>query len=161
MLRALRRQVQACLASVPCRRRPALRRTDNPDFLLMTDLPQAASTQDVAAFAEGMRRLGWTVAEIPSWLLLDCPIPAPLCRVPDSYPGETGCCLWILRQHPGGDAPPDMLRALVKAAEQGAPQVEKLCSAWHGQLAAMLRRHQPLPGGLLPYLCAALKEEAT
>lgn len=158
MLRALRRQVQACLASVPCRRRPALRRTDNPAFLLMTDLPQAASPQDVAAFAEGLRHLGWTVEEAPGWLLLDCPIPAPACPPPESYPGEAGCCAWLLQQHPGGDAPPDMLRALVKAAECGAPQVEQLCKAWHAQLAAMLRQHQPLPGGLLPYLFAAMKE---
>lgn len=158
MLTAMRRQVQACLASVPCRRRPALRRTDNPDFLLMTNLPQAASPQDVAAFAQALRHLGWRVEEIPGWLLLDGPIPVPACPAPASYPGEAGCCAWLLQHHPGGDAPLDMLRALVKAAEQGAPQVEKLCRAWHGQLAAMLRRHQPLPGGLLPYLCAAMKE---
>lgn len=161
MLRALRRQVQARLASVPCRRRPALRRTDDPGFLLMTDLPQAASPQDVAAFAQALRHLGWKVEEAPGWLLLDGPIPVPACPAPTSYPGEAGCCAWLLQQHPGGDAPPDMLRALVKAAEQGAPHVERLCSGWHGQLAAMLRRHQPLPGGLLPYLLAAMKEVQT
>lgn len=158
MLISLRRQVQECLACIPCRRRPALRRTDDPAFLLMTDLPQAAFSADVAGFAADLRLRGWTVKEAPGWLLLDHSLSAPACLPPASYPGEAGCCLWLLQRHPGGDAPPDMLRALAKAAECGMPQVERLCKAWHGQLAAMLRLHQPLPGGLTPYLCAVMKE---
>lgn len=160
MLTALRKEVQAHLAQVPCLRRPALRRTDDPHFLLMTDLPMAAPPQAVAAFAAALRASGWVVQESSGWLLLDCPIPRPTCPLPTAYPGEIGCCLWLLRQHPGGDAPPEMLRALAKAAECGLPQVERLCKAWHGQFAALLRQHQGLPSGLLPYLCAVVKEEA-
>ena len=45
MLRALRAQVNAALAEVPVRRRPALRRSDAPDALLATDLPHAAEAE--------------------------------------------------------------------------------------------------------------------
>lgn len=161
MLTALRREVQACLACVPCQRKPALRRTDDPAFLLMTDLPQAASPESVAAFTADVRQRGWTVQEIPGWLLLDCPILPPDCPLPATFHGELGCCLWLLRQHPGDTAPPEMIRALVKAAEQSPGHVERLCRAWHGQFAKLLRQHQPLPGGLLPYLCFLTKECST
>lgn len=160
MLTALRCQVQECLSTTPCLRKPALRRTNDPSFLLMTDLPQVASPGAVAAFADSLSLRGWTVKEIPGWLLLDCPIPPPACTLPISFSGEAGCCLWLLYQHPGNAAPPEMLRALAKADEQGPAQVERLCKAWHGQFAALLRQHQPLPGGLLPYLCATMKEDA-
>lgn len=161
MLTLLRREVQACLCAIPCQRKPALRRTDDPDFLLMTDLPQAAVPESVAAFTAALQPRGWTVRETSGWLLLDRPLPIPAYTLPADYPGEYGCCVWLLRQHPGNAAPPEMLRALAKASEQGSAQVERLCAAWHRQFAAQLRRHQPLPGGLLPYLCALNKESET
>lgn len=161
MLTPLRQEVQACLSTIRCQRKPALRRTDDPDYLLMTDLPQAAMPESVAAFAAALQLRGWAVQEMPGWLLLDHPLPAPAYTLPTDYPGELGCCMWLLRQHPGSAAPPEMLRALAKAAEQGSAQVERLCTAWHRQFAAQLRRHQPLPGGLFPYLCALNKESAT
>lgn len=161
MLTPLRQEVQACLRNVPCRRKPALRRTDDPGFLLMTDLPQAAPPEAVTDFTANLRLHGWTVQEVSGWLLLDRLIPSPVCTLPKNYAGELGCCLWLLHHHPGNAAPPEMLRALAKAAEQGPIQLERLCKAWHGQFAALLRQHQPLPGGLLPYLCTLNKECAT
>lgn len=160
MMTALRQEVQSCLARISCQRKPALRRTDDPAFLLMTDLPQAASPESVSAFSADLRLRGWTVQETPGWLLLDCPIPPPAHTLPSIFPGEAGCCLWLLCQHPGHGAPPEMIRALAKAAECGPTGVERLCKAWHRQFAALLRQHQALPGGLLPYLCTAIKEDA-
>lgn len=160
MLSALRLQVQQHLAAVPVQRKPALRRTDDAAFLLMTDLPRAASPQAAAAFADELRQSGWTVQETTGWLLLDYPVHPPACPIPSAVHGEASCCLWLLRQHPGSEAPAEMVRALAKAAECGIPHVERLCKAWHAQFATLLRQHQPLPGGLLPYLCAALKEDA-
>ena len=45
--------------------------------------------------------------------------------------------------------------AVVKAADAGRQPFEKLCAALHGEFAVRLRRHEPLPGALLPYLCHA------
>jgi len=159
MLTALRKAAQTCLAGVSVSRKPALRRSDEPDALLATDLPRVADKEAVAAFAAAMEKDGWRVWEKSGWLLLDHDVPAPAWRWPDEYPGEWGCCMWLLKQHPGGDAPAEMIRALVKAAEQGNDKVERLCAQWHGLFAEMLRRRQPLPGALAPYLYAAMKEE--
>lgn len=159
MLTALRREVQALLADVPARRKPALRRAGSPEALLATDLPLIADDAAVAAFMGALTGAGWRVWLEGGWLLLDHPLPLPpACAVAD-VPGETGCCLWLLQHHPGGEAPADRLRALAKAAEE--QNVEKLCRQWHREFARMLREGVPLPGGLLPYLACAVqtKEE--
>lgn len=160
MLTALRKAVQACLENIPASRKPALRRSDDPDALLATDLPLVAQAGDAAAFAAAMEQAGWRVWEKNGWLLLDHAVPAPVWRWPGEYPGEWGCCLWLLRQHGNETAPAEMIRALVKAAEQGRDKVERLCAQWHGLFAEMLRNRRELPGGLAPYLCAAMKEDA-
>lgn len=160
MLRALRHQVQLRLESVPASRKPALRRSDHPHALLATDLPGIAREKDVAAFVSAMEAEGWRVWEERGWQLMDHAVPLPRWRWPEEYPGEWGACLWLLKHHPGSEAPAEMIRALVKAAEQGPARVEHLCAQWHGLFAELLRGHQPLPGGLAPYLAAAMKEDA-
>ncbi len=156
MLTALRAQVNAALADVPARRRPALRRPDAPDALVATDLPFLADRADVEAFIARMREDGWRIREAGGWLLLDGDVPAPDSPVPAALTGECGCCISLLLRHPADDAPcGDALRALVKAADAGPVPLERCCSALHADLAARLRLRQPLPGGLLPYLCFA------
>lgn len=159
MLTGLRRAVQAQLTKVPAQRKPALRRTDDPRALLMCDLPRIASGEAVASFIAALEAEGWRVWQEAGWLLLDHAVPAPEMVWPEDYPGESGCCLWLLRQHPGDGAPEDYIRALVKAAEMGRQRVEWLCGQWHGAFAARLRERQPLPGGLAPYLAKVMKEE--
>ena len=160
MLRALRQQVQGHLAGVKTARKPALRRTDDPDALLMCDLPRIAEKENMAVFIRAMEADGWRVREIPGWLLLDHDVPVPQAERVDDAPGESGCCAWLLQKHPGDAPAQGHIRALVKAAEQGSDKVERLCRQWHGEFAACLREHKPLPGGVLPYLQAAMKEEA-
>ena len=164
MLTPLRRKMQALLAAVPVRRKPALRRSDAPEALLATDLPLAAEKAAVADFIALSEKAGWTVMRRGNWLLLDHPVDAPDCPVPAELPGEAGCCLSLLLRHGGGDAPEEDIRALVKARDAGSTALERLCAAWHRDWAARLRRHEPLPGGLIPYLCGALtpvtKEDA-
>lgn len=156
MLRQLRRQVNDALAAVPVRRKPALRRSDAPDALLATDLPLAAEREAVSAFTACMTALGWRVwSAANGWLLMDAPVPTPDttgCVLPE---GECGCCVSLLLRHAEGGDAADMIRAVVKAAEAGYLPFERLCGQLHGQLAAMLRLHQPLPAALLPYLYRA------
>lgn len=157
MLRTLRQQVQQELANVSCWRKPALRRSDASDALLATDLPLIAAADAVRLFIRRMTEQGWRVREERGWLLLDADIPVPEGSIPTAAAGEIGCCLAILQRHPGGDAPPELLRALVKAAE--SDRLERYCTALHRELAARLRRHEALPGGLLPYLYRACEKE--
>ncbi len=155
MLRSLRAQAQEALASVPALRKPALRRSDRADALLATDLPLAAEDAAVEAFRRCMEERGWQVWTEKGWLLMDAPVPAPE-ALPVSASGELGCCISLLQRHGGGDAPREAIRAIVKAAEAG--QIERLCAQLHREWAAALRLHQPLPGGLLPYLCRAAQD---
>lgn len=154
-MRRLRQSAAALLQAVPTHRKPALRRSDDPQALLATDLPLAADADAVARFVRAAEAEGWTVRPSKGWLLLDHPVPVPMtdaCRVID---GEAGCCVSLLLRHPGGEACAEDVRELVKAQEAGGDRVERLCARWHGEWAARLRLHQPLPAGLLPYLLAA------
>lgn len=155
MLTALRRQVQSALYAVPAKRKPALRRSDAPDALLATDLPLIAEKPAVAAFVQTMAAQGWRTRLHRGWLLLDAPVPVPEADMPQCLPGECGCCISLLTRH-ADDAPAEAyIRAAVKAAEAGEKYLERLCSQLHADFAARLRRHEPLPGALLPYLCRA------
>ena len=164
MLTPLRREMQSLLSAVPVRRKPALRRSDAPEALLATDLPLAAEEAAVADFTALAENAGWTVLRRGDWLLMDHSVDAPDCPVPAELPGEAGCCLSLLLRHGGDDAPEEDIRALVKARDAGSAALERLCAAWHRDWAARLRRREPLPGGLIPYLCGAMtpvtKEDA-
>lgn len=158
MLRALRARVNAALAEVPVRRRPALRRSDAPDALLATDLPHAAEAEAVAAFVARMTAEGWRIRQAENgWLLLDADVPLPeAAPAAEDAPGECGCCLSILARHAEEDGQADgWIRAVAKAAEAGGQPFERCCGQLHTQLAEALRLHQPLPGKLLPYLKCA------
>lgn len=156
MLTALRREVREALDAADTSRPPALRRASQAEALLATDLPETASEDAVAHFSEALAGRGWRVTRRGAWLLLDHPISPPAAQARE-LPGEAGCCASLLIRHPGSNAPTERIRALAKAAEAG--QVERLCAAWHREFAAMLRRGETLPGGLLPYLYAAAREE--
>ncbi|MGN0778576.1 MAG: hypothetical protein ACI4MJ_05465 [Aristaeellaceae bacterium] len=153
------------LAALPVARKPALRRPDAPDALLATDLPLAAEESTVQAFIAMAQAQGWTVSRWESWLYLDHPVDAPCCPVPAVLEGEAGCCLSLLMRHADGAAPAEDIRALVKARDAGDQAIARLCAAWHRDYAARLRRHEPLPGGMIPYLCGAMtrptKEDAS
>lgn len=153
MLNELRSQVQRVLYAVPAQRKPALRRSDAPDALLATDLPLVADAAAVEAFRAELARLGWHTAEGKGWLLLDAPIPVPDAAVPAAPMGECGCCISLLVRHPDPAPAEAFIRAVVKAADAGRMPFERLCGQLHGEFAARLRKHEPLPGALLPYLC--------
>lgn len=156
MLTPLRRQMATLLAACPACRKPALRRSDSPGYLLATDLPLAAEAADVSAFQAAAEAAGWHVAAQAGWLLLDHPLPPPVDSGRQTGPGEVGCVLWLARLHPQGGAPEADIRALAKAVESGDGAVERLCRSWHRQWAARLRCGEALPGGLAPYLSQAL-----
>lgn len=155
MLRALRAQVQEQFAGMTLARRPALRRSDAPDALLATDLPQVADEAALMAFCREMACLGWRCVPNNGWLLLDAPVPAPDALPPAVPDGACGCCISLLLRHPDHADASEDIRRVVKAADAGSLPFERLCKQLHGEFAIRLRQGKPLPGALLPYLCQA------
>lgn len=156
MLTALREIARAELALTPTARKPALRRSDDPEALLATDLPIIADGAAVETFSARMTARGWRVWRRGDWLLLDAEVPAQAVRQLAELCGEPGCCVSLLMRHPQGELDKADVRSLAKAAESGRPALERLCRGWHAAWAAALREHRNLPGGLLPYLCRAI-----
>lgn len=157
MLRALRAEVNALLNEIPTRRRPALRRSDVPGFLLATDLPHASEEAAVALFCRRAEELGWQWERAENgWLLLDKPVPPPVDDCVTDAEGECGCCLSLLARHAGenGDAR-ELVRMLVRSHEAGARDFERFCRQLHIRFAEDLRKRQPLPANLVPYLSHA------
>lgn len=162
MLSPLRAEANALLAAAQTRRRPALRRSDAPHALLATDLPFAADDAAVADFATRAQAAGWRVQQAQNgWLLLDHDVPVPRAAIPDCPKGACGRCISLLQRHPEEGDAGAWIRRIVIAQDAGEQAFVRLCTQLHQELAAMLRRHQPLPGGLLPYLAEAYSTFAT
>ena len=155
MLSALRRTVQEELAKWPVSRKPALRRSDDPEALLATDFPMVADDAAVDQLMAELSGHGWRIWRQGAWLLLDIAVPIPAYHVPSLFHGELGCCIFLLLKYAEGPAEPCLIRQVVKAAECGRSELERLCGQWHAQWAEALREHRHLPVGLLPYLCRA------
>ncbi len=151
----MREQVQRVLYAVPAKRKPALRRSDAPDVLFATDLPLIAPNDGVAAFCTEIANFGWRTDTRKGWLTLDAPVPVPDVDAPAVRAGECDCCISLLLRHKEDAPADDFIRAVVKAADAGRSPFERLCGQLHAEFAARLRRHEPLPGKLLPYLCEA------
>lgn len=155
MLTALRREAQAVLEEAAVIRKPALRRSDDPDALLATDLPMVTDDAAVERFMAEMAEQGWRVSRAGDWLVLDKDVPVPESMSSAALAGEIGCCASLLERHPCGETDKRAIRAVIKAAESGRPALERLCGKLHAQWAEALREHRALPGDLLPYLCQA------
>ena len=158
MLKRMRDELRLLMADIPARRPPALRRSDAPDMLLATDLPLLTGMDALAVFLSRLDAADWRYRIQGQWLLLDHepPVP-PVC--PGPLHGEAACVALLLEKHPGGGSDPELLRRLLKAAEQGPRKTEPLMEQLHGRLAGMLRQKQPLPDGLLPYIRYAAQAE--
>lgn len=157
MMTELRSEVRAALDECQTERPAVLRRSDLPDMLLATDLPAVADAQTVAAFTAAMEAKGWTVRPAVIWLLLDKPVPQPAGGDVQAE-GEAGCCLSLLARHPDAETDAAAIRAIVKAAEQNAMALEKVCARLHADWAERLRLGGALPGLIRPYLEQAVKE---
>ena len=153
MIAALRRELRLMLEDIPSSRKPSVRRCEHPDALLAVNLPFIADEAAIAQFTRTAQEQGWTVTASGGWLLLDHPVPVPDAPQPLHFGGEAGCLLSLLMRHSDESAPCAAdIRALAKAAEESPAAVNRLCAAMHRDWAVRLRNHQPLPGGLAPYL---------
>lgn len=161
MLTELRQRIRSVLDEAGARRPPALKRTDVSGALLATDLPLAADRAATEAFLRRMAEMGVGCEERRGWILMDAPLVLPADDPAVRAAGECACCLSILRRHECGAADAETIRRIVKAAEAGRQPFERLCGQLHGELAAMLRRHETLPGGIAGCLARAWKQICT
>ncbi|MBR4712022.1 MAG: hypothetical protein IKP10_08290 [Clostridia bacterium] len=160
MLRAAREAAVELMRGIPAARRPALRRANEAGWMLATDLPLIADEAGREHFLTLAREAGWRTGRTPGgWVLLDRLDLLPQAPPPDRLPdGEAGALISLLARHPSDGTDDEALRAIAAAAEQGRPQLDRLCAALHAAWARALRRHEKIPGALMPYLCAAVRE---
>ena len=141
-----REELLLVISSLPVRRKPALRRSPEADFLFSTDLPACAEAAVCLTFLSRVRRLGWDAHEAAGWIQLrkqGNTLPAGW--LPAHPAGEVSCLIALLARHGGtGDSTREII-ALIKAREEGPAALEGACRAMHAEWAARLRRHEPLP----------------
>ena len=156
MLTSLRAELNALLLQAAPRRRPAVRRASQENWLFATDVPLLVHEGELARLLQSLESGGWHGELRDGWLYLAHALPKPVHRPLHEPEGACGCVLSVLRRHPESSAVPDeLLYGLAKAAEQGTAKLEKYCETLHRQLAQQLRRRNPLPAGLIPYLLEA------
>lgn len=159
MLTALRAQLNAAMSACCPSRRPALRHAGCEGWLLCSDVPQLVQADALHALCAQLHANGWRTAQLKGWLYFDKPVPVPQADPQSLLPGEAGCVASLLRRHPGAAPCDEAIRTLCCAYDKGPVHVERCCRQLHSELAARLRQHQPLPGGLLPYIIRAARQK--
>lgn len=157
MLRPLREQLRQMMTGLDVSRTPVIRRSDEADMLLATDLPLLVNEAIMNDFLPRLAEAGWQTRMHRGWLLLDHAVAVP--AIEGTPIGEAACVISLLERHPGGGNNAELIRLLAKAPEQGEKQMQRLFLDLHRRFAGMLREHRHLPEKLIPYVrYAALTE---
>ena len=157
MLSGLREITARLLADTPQDRPAAIRRSEEAGWLLATDLPLVTDEASLAGFRQRAGEAGLSCGRASNgWLLLDAWEMLPAAAPPTAWPdGEKGAAMSLLARHPGQADPAETVRQIARACERGDAALERCCGALHARWAECLRRGRELPGGALPFLCAA------
>ncbi len=157
-MRDARAFLRGAMADLPVLRPPVIRRSEERDWMLATDLPGLASEESLKVFCECVSARGWRTQRRGDWLLLDNPGALTGAAKPavKAMEGEAGALVSLLERHPNGEPDDILLRLIAKRAEEGETALENLCRSLHRDFARRLRDGEALPGALLPYLCAAV-----
>ncbi len=141
MLTRARTEIAECLAGLPLRRPPAVRRAIPDGWMLACDLPQCADPETVQTFIRRTENAGWRTELQGSWILLDKPetISYELCTSSPTPSEERSCVLSLLSRHPALVRDPAVLRALAKASELSPAAAEPEYRRLHQLLAVRLR----------------------
>ncbi len=144
----LRREIQEKCALVSSRRRPAIRRSMQEQFLYATDLPQIAEDSSVKQFIRMLCAAGWRAELSNGWLQLDkLSLFPPAGWYSGPFGAEAFCCMSILTRHRGQTIPSDgsVERLFIKAAETGPEKYEAACRKVHAEWAERLRMRKHIP----------------
>lgn len=127
-------------------RRPALRRSLDPDWLFAADLPACADSGECGLFLRRAGEAGWEALPGGAWIQLRRPEgTVPEGWFPACPQGEAACLRSLLLRHPGSAPSLRETNALLKAREQGPAAWERECRILHEDFASRLRLHLPLP----------------
>lgn len=135
---------ETLISGIPVRRKPVLRRADEPEYLFATDLPEVTEESDLKAFCLIAESKGWRIQKKGTWLLLDpgvedSTIPCTV-SCSDAY-----ACISLLERHHESVFEPMWTRRILKSVEAGQKDQEKCFSELHGMMSERLRRKMPLP----------------
>ena len=156
MMQSAREALRGAMAGIEVLRPPVIRRSDEPEWMLATDLPGLTSEEGLNRFCEHVTASGWRHQRRGDWLLLDHLGALPTAGRPEGkITGEAASVISLLERHPDSAMDEKLLRMIAKRAEEGEAALENLCRSLHRDLAGRLRRGEALPGMLLPYLYAA------
>jgi len=130
------------------RRRAALRRSLEEEWLYATDLPLCVGKEAAADFQRRAEQAGWQTKQAGNWILLD----RETADMPEGgYAGPFGeearSCLSLLNRHEPETADSGKIekRMLIRAGEEGADAYEAACGRIHREWAARLREGRKLP----------------
>lgn len=138
-----REQLRELLAKTEAVRKPALRRSNNEEFLFATNLPLITKENELTRFLSEAQSTGWTCRIESGWLLLD--------KVPDEKiiiaerSTEAEACAAILERHSIKADGRREWRILYKACEQDEKKVSEAFMMLHAEMALALREHRKLP----------------
>ncbi|MBQ9210214.1 MAG: hypothetical protein IJ153_00800 [Clostridia bacterium] len=135
-----RRELNLLLSSLPVRRKSALRRSLQPDFLFAVDLPACAEAPVCQQFLLAAAAVGWQGAESQGWINLrreDGALPEGL--FPLDLAGEAGCLHSLMDRHPELRPTEGQWIAIIKAREEGPAAWEQACRLIHQDWARRLR----------------------
>ena len=147
-INGLRKELNCLILAEDCRRKPAVRRSRQEEWIYVTDLPECASGERLESIRRKLEEAGWESLEEDGWMQLRKTVEEP----PEGwYDGpfgpEAGCCGSLLRRHPECCEETDrrITYALIRAGEEGAEAYEAVCRRLHRDWAIRLRKGEKLP----------------
>ena len=142
-----REEIYSMMHSAGYRRKPALRRSRNDQFLLATDFPMTADQTAVAEFIRQAEKAGWRAESVHGWIYLDRDTVFEAAEEMAIPGAEAACCLSLLERHAESRTPSGGSdeRRLLKAMEEGPGAYENVCGKLHTEWAESLRKRIGIP----------------
>lgn len=142
MMKELRKELLEAISALPFDRVPIIRRSNNPNYLLTSDLPLHIPKNVLDAFIRKMTEDGWTVTITGNnWIEVDKKL---IYKIGGTISGnEASCCARLLEKHPGNADEHKTERDILKAKD--ANKLEECCRSLHRSWAEALRRGDELP----------------
>ena len=147
-INALRKELNSLTVLTDGGRKPAVRRSRRDGWIYATDLPSAATGEQLEEACRKLLGSGWEYAAENGWMLLRKPVSVPPVDWFDGPFGpEAECCRSLLERHPDRETGPDQRAVciLIRAGEEGAGAYEAACRKLHREWAERLRKKLKLP----------------
>ncbi len=154
MMAEFRSEVTGFIEPLCCVRRPSIRRCDDPEWLLATDLPLLIDQERMKEFLNRISEAGWQSQLFGDWLYLRREIKPPEyeTRADEQICESCMCLISLLERHPGGESSQRERIAMCKAEEYSRQEFLRFMDLLHREWATRLRQRVHLPSDLAPWL---------